>query len=455
MRAVRRGAVALVLVLGSAPAGYEATQYVRKHWHDGDTISGAEIPAALGAITAKPAPSTGHDGPLPNAAALARTLATPVTDTSLGPRLRATVLDADTGTVLYQRGATAAAPPASTAKILTATALLAVRKPTDRLTTTVVQGSTPGTVVLVGGGDPTLTGASGRTAPDYPGAARIADLAAQVRKLNLPVNRVVVDDSLFTGPSVSPAWAKDDVPSDYASGITAVMADGGRAAPGDLVRSATPDLAAGAELAAALDIPDADITRGRAPKHARVLATVHSAPLGTLVEQMLLASDNVIAECLARQVALAEHQPASFTGAARAVRAVLKGLGVDPGAGLLDGSGLSAHDRLSTQTLTRVLRLSVTTDRLRGVLAALPVAAWSGTLAQRYRGPVGRAAAGLVRAKTGTLTAVSSLAGVVHDSDGRLLVFALIADRVPDDLTPYAEGALDVVVTRLSACGCR
>jgi D-alanyl-D-alanine carboxypeptidase/D-alanyl-D-alanine-endopeptidase (penicillin-binding protein 4) len=153
-------------------------------------------------------------------------------------------------------------------------------------------------------------------------------------------------------------------------------------------------------------------------------------------------------------VAIAERLPASFTGAAQAVRRVLTGLGVDPGAGMLDGSGLSARDRLTATALAHVLRLAVTTPRLRPLLAALPVAGWSGTLAQRYRDPTARAGAGLVRAKTGTLTDVSALAGVVHDRDGRLLVFALVADAVPGDLTPYAEAALDDAVTKLANCGC-
>jgi len=300
-----------------------------------------------------------------------------------------------------------------------------------------------------------VAAASGRTAPDYPGAARIADLAKQLHKLDLPINRVVVDDDLYSGPRVSPAWAKDDVPSDYASAITPVMIDGGRNQTGDLIRTDTPDLSAGQALAAALDIPNADVVRGHAPRGAKPIATVRSAPFDVLIEQMLVASDNVMAECLARQVALAEGQPASFAGAVAAIRTVLGRLGVDVGQGMLDGSGLAAHDRLSVDTLAQVLRLTVTTPRLRPVLASLPVSAWSGTLAERYRGPIAHAAAGLVRAKTGTLSDVSSLAGVVHDRDGRLLLFAFIADKVPGGLTPYAEKALDVIVTALSKCGCR
>jgi len=454
MLAFRRGATALIVVAACGAGGFAITDYVRQHRHDRDTLTGTPFPHALDIATVAPSSPALTSAPPPSATGVAAVLKNLVAVPTLGTRLRGVVLDALSGSVFYEDGADAPTTPASTAKLLTATAVLAVRKPTDRLTTTIVRGNTAGTVVLVGGGDPTLTAATGKTLPEYPGAARLADLAAQLRKRNIPVNRVVVDDSLYSGPLVSPNWAPEDVPSDYASAITALMTDGGRAAPGDIVRSETPDLAAGESLAAALDVPNAMVVRGRAPAHAAVLATVQSAPIGTLVEQMLQSSDNVIAECLARQVAIARRAPASFAGAAAAVRAVLRELGVDPGAGLVDGSGLSAHDRLSVRVLARVLRLDAQTPRLRGVLASLPVSAWSGTLATRYV-TTDHNAAGAVRAKTGTLTDVSALAGVVHDVDGRLLLFAFVADQVTGDLTPYAEQALDDIVSALARCGCR
>jgi D-alanyl-D-alanine carboxypeptidase/D-alanyl-D-alanine-endopeptidase (penicillin-binding protein 4) len=131
---------------------------------------------------------------------------------------------------------------------------------------------------------------------------------------------------------------------------------------------------------------------------------------------------------------------------------VLGQAGADPGAGMLDASGLAAADRISTATLARVLRSIAMTPRLRTVLAALPVAGWSGTLAGRYRVGPARAAAGLIRAKTGTLTAVSSLAGLVHDRSGRLLAFAFIADRAQSNAV--ADAALDRLAARLAGCGC-
>lgn len=392
---------------------------------------------------------------MPRAAAVAARLAARVGDPKLGGRLLAQVVDAASGTVLLGRHATTPAPPASTGKLLTAAALLTVRPATYRITTTVVAGSA-GTVVLVGGGDPTLTAAAAGQDGAYADAARLSDLAARLRKQHVAVNRIVVDDSVFTGPSVSPSWALEDVPSDYASAITGVMADGGRAEPNDGTRSATPDLAAGHRLAELLGVPSAPVTRGTANPGATTLARVQSAPIAELVDQMLQTSDNVIAECLARQVAIAEGQPASFLGGAAAIRAVLARVGIQVGAGMVDGSGLAARDRVAPAALAAVLRAIVDAPRLHGIVTGLPVAAWSGTLQDRYVGTAS-AGAGVVRAKTGTLTSVSALAGLVHDTSGRLLVFVLIADRVKpgESFTVSAEAALDRVAATLAGCGCR
>jgi D-alanyl-D-alanine carboxypeptidase/D-alanyl-D-alanine-endopeptidase (penicillin-binding protein 4) len=80
----------------------------------------------------------------------------------------------------------------------------------------------------------------------------------------------------------------------------------------------------------------------------------------------------------------------------------------------------------------------------------LPVA--EGTLADRFAGSGLIAGVGVVRAKTGTLTGVSSLAGTVVDADGRMLAFAVIADAVPT--ASSGRAALDAVATALVGCGC-
>lgn len=454
----------VVLAVAAGVVGYLGTHQVRVSRADSSETTAPPTPSALASaavppVSAKPEPTASQ----PKSSGVTASLESAASDPALGGRLLAEVLDGATGTVLYNRLGTTPAAPASTAKLLTAAALLAVRQPASRISTRVLAGG-EGTVVLVGGGDPTLTGAPAGEQGAYPDAARISDLAAKTRRALAPsrgtVRRILVDDSLFAGPTVSPDWAPEDVPTDYASAITAVMADGGRAAPGDSIRSSTPDLAAGAELAAALNAPDVPVTLGKAPAGAKVLATVKSPPLSELVSQMLQNSDNVIAEVLARQVAITTAKPATFTGAATAIRATLTQLRVDPGAGMKDGSGLAANDRISAGTLAGVLRLIVSTAHpaLHNIITSLPVAAWSGTLADRYLpGSPGADGAGVVRAKTGTLTSVSSLAGTVHDADGRLLVFAFLADQVAPGSGPTqeAETALDRIAADLAGCGCR
>jgi len=451
-RLVVAGLVPLVLVLAAAAGvgGFAVTDSARNT--TAPSSPPPPTPRAYAAAGARPSPpATSAAGTAPTAAGVAAALRPLLGAAGLGSRVRAEVLDAADGTTLLDRGGAIPAAPASTAKLLTGAALLAVR-PADYRITTSVQAGTAGALVLLGGGDPTLTGAAAGQPGAYAGAARLADLAAQVRRAGGHWTRIVVDDRLFAGPAVSPKWAPEDVPSDYGAAITPVMLDGGRAEPGDTIRSAAPDLAAGHRLAALLGVPALPVVRGRGPAGARLIASVRSAPLSTLVAQMLQFSDNVIAECLARQVAVAVHAPVTFTGAAAAVRTVLRRVGVDPGAGLVDGSGLAASDRVPALALARVLRLATTTPRLRYLLAGLPVAAWSGTLADRYLRGAARAGAGVIRAKTGTLTGVSALAGLVHDRSGRLLVFAFVADRA--GATSAAEAALDDLAGRLAGCGC-
>jgi D-alanyl-D-alanine carboxypeptidase/D-alanyl-D-alanine-endopeptidase (penicillin-binding protein 4) len=90
---------------------------------------------------------------------------------------------------------------------------------------------------------------------------------------------------------------------------------------------------------------------------------------------------------------------------------------------------------------------------LRPILTGLPVAGLTGTLADRFRRGA-RSAAGAVRAKTGTLTQVSAVAGTTVDRSGQLLVFAFVANRVPSPDPTAAEAALDRVTAVLAGCGC-
>jgi D-alanyl-D-alanine carboxypeptidase/D-alanyl-D-alanine-endopeptidase (penicillin-binding protein 4) len=328
--------------------------------------------------------------------------------------------------------------------------------PESTLATTVVAGSTPGEVVLVGGGDPTLTRAA--TSPSYPGAASVATLAAQVQAAlgGQRVTRVVVDGSLYSGPLTASGWQPADAPSSYASPITAAMVDGGRVTATSTNRSGTPATDAGRALAAALGAPGAAVVQGTAPAGARTLGTVHSAPIARIVEQALSQSDNVLAEALARQVAIARHLPATFEGSAQGVLAALQQDGFDvTGVTMHDGSGLSRLDqvppRLEAALLTRAAAGKL--PRASAVLSGLSVAGYDGTLADRGdQDPATQP--GAVRAKTGTLAGVHGLAGTVVTKDGRLLAFSVVADQSTAS-DAAAEKAIDQVAAALAGCGCR
>jgi PBP4 family serine-type D-alanyl-D-alanine carboxypeptidase len=174
---------------------------------------------------------------------------------------------------------------------------------------------------------------------------------------------------------------------------------------------------------------------------------------------MLRESNNVIAENLARQVALRTGRPASFAGAAAAVTAVAARVGVGTGIHLVDGSGLSPQDRISPLALAGLVRLAGGGKQaaLRAAITGMPVAGFSGTLApgQSVFGNFGPAALGTVQAKTGNLTRVVSLAGIVSDSGGRLLAFAFMADRLPPGQLVHAATVIDGMATALARCGCR
>jgi D-alanyl-D-alanine carboxypeptidase/D-alanyl-D-alanine-endopeptidase (penicillin-binding protein 4) len=189
-----------------------------------------------------------------------------------------------------------------------------------------------------------------------------------------------------------------------------------------------------------------------------MLAGVSSAPISALVAQMLQRSDNDLAEALIRQIAIAAHRPASFAGGSAAVRTVLARRGLADGIRLVDGSGLSRLDRVTPLALTRLLVAAARTPSLRPVVAGLAVGGFSGTLGSRFRAahpPFSpQPGAGVVRAKTGTLTGVSALAGLAVDADGRLLAFAVIAPQVAPTGTVAADAALDTVADTLGRCGC-
>jgi D-alanyl-D-alanine carboxypeptidase/D-alanyl-D-alanine-endopeptidase (penicillin-binding protein 4) len=395
--------------------------------------------------------------PTPSSGGLAAALAAAAADPNLG-KLGGRITDAMTGQELWQRLEDVPLLPASTNKVLTAAAALLTLDRQARISTRVVatNQNSQGPVVLVGAGDPTLSAAPAGADTWYRGAGRISDLVDQIHRSGVTPTAVQVDISAFTGPTMAPGWDPADVDNGDIAPIESVMVDAGRTQPTSVNsrRTKTPALDAGRELAKALGLDPAAVAIASAPAGARQLAVVQSAPLIQRLSQMMNASDNVMAECIAREVAAAINRPRSFTGAVDAVTNRLNTAHVDTtGAALADSSGLSVNDRLTAKTLDGAVQAAAGPDQpsLRALLDLLPIAGGSGTLAERFLDPAtNQGPAGWLRAKTGSLTAVNALAGVVTDSSGRVLTFAFISN----DAGPNGRNAMDALATKLWFCGC-
>ncbi|POX49378.1 D-alanyl-D-alanine carboxypeptidase/D-alanyl-D-alanine-endopeptidase [Streptomyces sp. Ru72] len=408
--------------------------------------SAASVLVALGGATTKSAP---EDKPL------AAVLGPLLRDPALGTRRSAAVVDVTTGKRLYAVGGDDALTPASTTKIATAVAALSAAGADHRFTTRAVLEPGSDHLVLVGGGDPTLT--ARKQAEGWASLRTLADdTAAALKTRHLTSVTLSYDTSLFTGPALHPIGVNDNL-----SPVTALMVDEGRTddtSSGPAPRGTDPAADAARAFARLLQghgIKTSQPGAAKATARAEALASVQSPPLSAVVERMLTNSDNDIAEALARQTALATGGRPSFEGGAAAISARLKQLGLPVGGSQFhDGSGLDRDDKLTADLLTALLATAASSSHpdLRAVLTGLPVAGFTGTLSDRYADAAEHSGVGLVRAKTGSLTGVNTLAGTVVDADGHLLAFAFLTEGSMNQTT--ARTALDHTAATLASCGC-
>jgi D-alanyl-D-alanine carboxypeptidase/D-alanyl-D-alanine-endopeptidase (penicillin-binding protein 4) len=483
--------VVLVLVLlGGAGAGAWRLGLADRWLGDPDDRTGD--PAAVAAPEGLELPPVEEPDPLLAAvdatagaldpAALQAALTPQLADEDLGPRVGVAVAPLS-GADPWTAGVPQVVP-ASTTKVLTSVAALETLGPDHTFTTEVVDAGpaeptdgatdadTDGAadaagavhrIVLVGGGDPLLTREPVPTERPsrYGFGPSLRQLATATAAALTEAGRTQVqlsyDASLFTGPGINPVWPASYVPDDVVAPIAALTSDRGYDDEGDPL--ADPAAATAAWFAGAL--AEAGITvvgepstglAGNSPR----LAAVDSAPLGEIVEHLLAVSDNETTEVLAHHVGLEVEGAGSFEGGAAGVRRVLADLGVDLGADVLtDGSGLSRENLLAPTTLVEVLAVASSPDRpeLRHVLSGLPVAGFSGSLANRFT-TADPAGLGSVRAKTGTLTGVQGLAGIVQDATGQPLLFVVVADGVDPAAALDAREAIDRTAAALAACAC-
>lgn len=369
------------------------------------------------------------------------------------------VTNATTGAVLFDRSATTAASTAGSSKVLTAAAAINVLGPDTVLTTRVYQGSTANTIVLVGGGDPTLTALeSGESV--YPGAARLSTLADKVITSYAgdieDVENIVLDASLWPeGEKWEGSWPRSAQTGGVLSEVTALQVDGDRADPTDpqSPRGTDPVGRAGEKFAEALGLNPDEVTfsRGSAVTSKPILGEVSSQPVNVLVNQMLMQNDNTLAEHLARVISKSTGYGGTSASVQQALTSALAVFGVPTsGITIRDGSGISPANAIPPKFLADFMaKVLAGGDNLNYVYNSLPVAGKSGTLAARFAGD-SAAARNQVMAVPGS-SGGYSLAGIVLAVDGTPLSFSFTATG--DGVKDNARAALDALATGIFACG--
>ena len=416
-------------------------------------LGGQPVSAATPEPVLVPTVIAGSNAPMPTRAGLEARLTPLLTSRSMGVSA-AIVLDPATGEFLFDRGAQSPQVPASTTKLVTAAAALHLLGAQTRLATTVLSAGS--SLTLVGGGDATLvTGTRPRS------AASLADLA-RTTATALPTGSSVVvnyDDSLFSGPELARGWSRGWPAAGVVAPVTALMTDEGRVSKNSIARSADPARTAAKRF---VDLLKTDGVKARlgssakADEGAQEIARVESPPISTLVQQMLTDSNNDLAESLAHLVGLKATGKATFATGASATMQAVSELGISTvGMKLVDGSGLSHGNRITPTTLASLISAAAgdQADELWPISAGLPVAGLTGTLADRFDAKAMKQAVGYVRAKTGSLSDTVALAGSVRDRDGRVLVFAILANSIPS--VAAARATVDKIANQLAKCGCR
>jgi serine-type D-Ala-D-Ala carboxypeptidase/endopeptidase (penicillin-binding protein 4) len=412
-----------------------------------DPAQGPTSPAARTPSVCRDGPPPGVGGsppvpPPPLVAALGRAMADPG---FRGVTVGASVWVEGHGEVLAS-GADVPLAPASTQKLLTAMGALSLFEADDAMTTAVraggrvADGVVQGDLVLVGGGDPTLTA---------DGPHSLDALADQVARAGIAevAGDVVGDESRHDAARAAPGWQDWQLPT-YVGPMSALMVDDNRHRA-DPAYVAAPAMGNAALFRAALVRRGITVAgsaaAGTAPPGAPVVASLRSPPVPVLVADMLRRSDNEVAELVTREAALEAGAAASTPAGTAALTAALRALCLPLEGVADDGSGLSRADRRSAREWRQLLQAARAAPWWPTFRDGLPVAGHTGTLAARFRGTP---AEGNLRAKTGTIIGGRALAGYLTTAGGRQAVFAVVANGGG---WRSALGAIDRLVVTVAA----
>lgn len=363
---------------------------------------------------------------------------------ALGRDVSVYVADLETGQRLLGKRGYNPQIPASTMKSATALAALSARGANYQMITKVARSADGRQLTLIGGGDPLLESADLRTLATA--------TAAAVTAAGVPEGRVKLrfDDSLFAWPTSPWGWYSSYYTA-YANRPFALtrrwvgVSDGGL----DAARYFRNAL-----RSEGLRVRSA-VKRAQAPEDP-VIAQFGEHTIADAVAAMMPPSDNSIAENLIRHVAAARGLPTTAEGSAAAVTAELQSLGIPMrNVRIVDGSGLSRHNRLTSKALVAINRAMMDPARpdLAAAVYAMPRAGINGTLASpRFSAKSTRCAKDKVMAKTGTLSSSVALSGIAAGADGRPKVFSILVNYYPTS-TSTTRYWVDSIAAAITGCG--
>ena len=327
------------------------------------------------------------------------------------------LIDPVTGETIFENSATSLRKPASLLKILSATALLTYLTPDHRFTTEISTGAEPNTLMIAGSLDPWME--------------RNNSVATKMGRVSLP-------------KLVKTALKKLD--ADNGSPIKTLRIEYASMYSVDL------DFIKAQLKARDIKVATLKVTNAEARLYAKEsIAKFQSPPLQTIMDWMLLWSDNTLGNRMAMHASMKAGFGYTESGIEKVFVKTLTDLEVDStGLNAVDGSGLSKSNKVSARMLGQLLLKTYNNDKYRSIYGGLPIGGISGTMKSRFVKSA-PSAIGLVRAKTGTLNGTVSMAGYVQGGD-KEYIFVAIADQIPKGTTAAkaARTALDKVLAKFA-----
>jgi D-alanyl-D-alanine carboxypeptidase/D-alanyl-D-alanine-endopeptidase (penicillin-binding protein 4) len=330
-------------------------------------------------------------------------------------------VDDGSGSVVFKWRAGTSRVPASVQKLVTTAAALDRLGPDARFETAVLadgpiaEGVLQGDLYLRGTGDPSF---------GTPALRRLAERVGETG-LEQVEGRVYGDESFFdrrrggSGFGISP----------YVGPLSALAFNRGSMLPLARGWQTDPPLFTAERMRVLLRSKRVDVDRrgrpGRTPADATALASVESPPLDALVRHTNHVSDNYYAEMLLKGLGARSGTAGSTAAGAGIAARFGRELGFR--ARVADGSGLSRANSISPRDVGRLLVEAQEEPWFDSFYRSLPLAGKSGTLDKRMRGTP---ASGRCRAKTGTLSGVSALAGYCKTRSGKRTAFAVLMNGV-------------------------